>query len=90
MNLFLSGAIAMGFLACGLFFFRFWRVTSDRLFVLFAIAFWILAVERFLLISPGAGEARPYIYLPRLVACIFILLAVIDRNRGTARDRQKS
>jgi hypothetical protein len=42
---FLQGAIAMCFALAGLFFFRFWRDTLDRLFLLFAASFWLQALE---------------------------------------------
>ena len=35
---FLSGAVALGYLVCGLFFLRFWRRTRDSLFMAFALA----------------------------------------------------
>ena len=34
----LIGAIAMGWLVAGLFFFRFWRQTGDRFFLWFALS----------------------------------------------------
>ena len=43
MNQLVSGAMVMAYLAAGLFFLRFWRQTHDRLFAMFAAAFWILA-----------------------------------------------
>jgi hypothetical protein len=42
----LAGALAMGYLVAMLFFFRFWRDTRDRLFLLFGIAFLIFAGQR--------------------------------------------
>ena len=41
---FLAGAVTLGFLACGLFFLRFWRRTHDGLFLAFAMAFALLGV----------------------------------------------
>lgn len=46
MREFLLGAIMMAFLVVGLFFLRFWKETQDRLFSIFAIAFWILAINQ--------------------------------------------
>ena len=43
---FLQGAIAMCFAIAGLFFLRFWRDTRDRLFLLFALSFWLQAMTR--------------------------------------------
>lgn len=72
----------MGFLVAALFFVRFWRETHDRLFILFAIAFGGLALNRALLalLAPGR-ESQPYLYLIRLGAFVVIAWAVIDKNR---------
>lgn len=79
---FVHGALTMGYLVAGLLFLRSWRVTRDRLFLMFASAFWLLALQRFL-ISQTAGpeEDRVHFYLIRLGAYLLILCAVIDRNR---------
>ena len=70
----------------GLFFVRFWRETSDRLFLFFGAAFWLLSLSWLLLalISPTA-ETRPYVYAIRLVAFGLIILATIDKNRPRGR-----
>jgi gamma-glutamyltranspeptidase len=46
MDTFMIGAIATASWVAGLFFLRFWWDTSDRLFLIFAIAFWLLALTR--------------------------------------------
>jgi hypothetical protein len=78
----ISGAIMLGCWAIGMFFFRFWRKNSDQLFLFFGAAFWLLAVERFLLllIDPHS-EFQPYIYIVRLVAFLLILFAIYNKNR---------
>ena len=48
-NQFLHGAIMMGFLVGALFFLRFHRSTRERLFAIFAAAFFVLAIERIVL-----------------------------------------
>lgn len=79
---FVSGAIMMACLVAGFFFFRFWKKTSDSLFIYFASAFWLLAVERIVLSYVGANhEPRPEIYLIRLSAFLLILFAIIRKNR---------
>lgn len=82
MNEFISGATFMAYLAAGLFFLRFWKETKDRLFAIFAVAFWVLAFSRigFLYINE-AEEARTLLYTVRLSAFVLILLAIIDKNR---------
>lgn len=78
---FLSGLICMAFLACGLFFLRFWHRSNDRLFLCFGLSFWILAAERLVLGLMNTTEIQPYAYTPRLIAFVIIAVAVADRNR---------
>ncbi len=81
-NAALSGGIAVAFGMIGLCFVRFWRSSRNRLFLLFAIAFFLLTVERivFLLANPD-DEFRPYIYMIRLAGFLVIIAAIIDQNR---------
>lgn len=82
-NQFLHGAIGLGFVLGGLFFLQFWRKTRDRLFAIFAIAFWVLSVERVLLaMTNPTDENRWYIYLVRLFAFLLIIIAIVDKNRS--------
>ena len=77
----LSGAIAMGFATAGLFFLRYWWESRDRLFALFAIAFFVLAGGRVLLsVLHDLGEQRILLYVVRLAAFLVILLAILDKN----------
>ena len=77
----------LGFLAIGFFFFRFWKKTSDSLFAVFAASFWVLAVERVLLLLTARGEGdemhelRPYVYLVRFTAFMLIIVAFWLKNR---------
>ena len=79
---FLQAVSATAALAAGLFFFRFWRESRDRLFAFFGAAFWVLAVSWALLalINP-ADETRPYVYAIRLVAFVLMIAGMIDKNR---------
>ncbi len=82
LNQFLSGAIMMACWVAGLFFFRFWKKTADRLFAIFAVAFWMLAVERLTLVMiREVDEVRGYVYVIRLFAFLLILWAIVDKNR---------
>ena len=82
---FLSGAVAFGFLTCGLFFFRFWRRTRDGLFLAFASAFFLLGLGQSLLaLANVPDEERSWLYLIRLVAFALILVAIIRKNRRAA------
>jgi uncharacterized protein DUF5985 len=82
---FSSGFIVMGYLVVGLFFLRFWRDTRDRLFAVFALAFWLFALQRLLqaLIDVEA-EHEAVLYLIRLVGFLLIIWAVVDKNRARA------
>jgi hypothetical protein len=78
----LMGAIAAGSLFAGLFFFRFWRQTRDRLFLCFAGSFWLEAANRVALaLVHHADEQEPLFYLVRLVAYALILAAIWQKNR---------
>jgi hypothetical protein len=86
MNDFISGAVMMGAAAIGLFFVRSWRRTRDRLLLLFGMSFWMLAVERWILVAvPRSHEVRPFVYLIRLAAFILIIAAIVDKNRSSSR-----
>jgi len=91
MNEVLIGAIAMGMVAAGLFFLRFWRRTHDRLFLYFAASFWLEAMNRLYLgLSDSPSEGEPLHYAVRLVAYGLILVAIAEKNTprtGSTRDR---
>lgn len=82
---FLSGAIMMGFLTAALFFFRFWTRTRDSLFAIFAIAFGMLSLERWVLFATyhGQDESQAMIYLIRAAAFLLIIFGVIQKNRSS-------
>lgn len=82
LNAFVSGAAALAFGAIGVCFVRFWKRSHIRLFNLFAVAFFLLAVERvvLVLVNPD-NELAPYVYSIRLAAFIVIIAAIIDQNR---------
>lgn len=80
MTEFLQGAITVGFAAAGLFFLRFWRETMDRLFLFFAISFWLQGIVRIALTLVGEPEDRVYLYLLRLAAFVLILVAIAMKN----------
>jgi uncharacterized membrane protein YeiB len=83
---FLAGGIWMAYAVVGLFFLKFWRRTRDSLFLIFAIAFWILAALRVVLsFSADESELRTFLYLGRLLAYLLILWAIFRKNRQTAR-----
>lgn len=79
---FLSGAVALGFLVCGLFFLRFWRRTRDELFLAFACAFALLGLgQTVLALANIPTEERGSLYLIRLTAFLLIIFAIYRKNR---------
>ena len=81
-NHFLNGAIATCCLVAGLFFLRFWRKTRDRLFAIFAVAFWLLGLNWLALALTEQDEVSSVYYAVRLLAFVLILYAIIDKNRA--------
>ena len=80
---FLSGAVALAFLVCGLFFLRFWRRTREELFLAFALAFALLGVgQTVLALANIPTEERGSLYLIRLTAFLLILFAIYRKNRA--------
>lgn len=81
---FLSGMVSGGFFVAGLFFLRFWRRTSDSLFLSFGLAFWLLGIAQALLALGNVPiEERSWIYVIRLSAFLLILFAIYRKNRAT-------
>lgn len=86
MTPFLSGAVTLGYLIAGVFFLRFWRKTSDRFFVAFAAAFFLLALNQALAHWLGAADERvAYTYLLRVLAFVVILAAIVAKNVSAKR-----
>ena len=82
LTIFLSGAIASGFLVAALFFLRFWKRTGDRLFTAFALAFFLLSLNQALLVlSDIPVEERSWLYVIRLAAFAIILASIWAKNR---------
>lgn len=81
MNEFLQGATMLGSMAVALFFLRFWRQTSDRLFAVFAAAFAVFALNRLLLaVLDENSETRNWVYALRAATFLMIAAAVLDKN----------
>jgi len=80
-NGFLLGVIATCSLIAGIFFFRFWRRTRDSLFLNFALAFSIEAVNRTTMLFGSPNEGRISIYLVRFLAFGLIVAGIIGKNR---------
>lgn len=80
---FLSGAVAFGYLVCGLFFLRFWRRTQEQLFLAFCCAFLLLGLGQTVqTLANIPTEERSAIFLIRLAAFMLILVAIYRKNRS--------
>ncbi|MGZ3458190.1 MAG: DUF5985 family protein [Archangium sp.] len=91
MNDFLSGAVFALSCVAGLFFLRFWRKSHDRFFAFFAASFGLMALQRVVLLALGnSSEHLAAAYLIRLLAFVLILVAIVDKNRGTPRKKAVS
>ncbi|WP_242593882.1 DUF5985 family protein [Corallococcus exiguus] len=90
MKILLDGAVLMAYLACALFFLRFYRQSKDRLFALFSLAFTLMGVHNLLgaLLAPTLDAERiHYLYVVRLMAYLLILGAIWDKNRAGRQSR---
>lgn len=81
---FLSGAAFFGAAVCGAFFYVSWRKTREWLLLIFALAFFTLAIERIVLLFlvHPLMEGHAAIYLLRLSAYLMILGGIWGKNRG--------
>jgi len=83
---FLGGLITMAFVVIGVYFIKFWNRTRDPLFVAFAIAFLLLALNQALLATYLVpSEERGWTYLLRVAAFLFIAVAIVRKNAGPGR-----
>jgi hypothetical protein len=82
MQAFVQGGLTFASLTAALLFLRFWRLTAERLFFFFALAFCAFAVNWLALglIAP-TWEQHYYVFLPRLAGFAFIILGILDKNR---------
>jgi len=83
---FLLGVIAAACTTAGVFFLKFWKETSDTLFLAFAAFFLIEALSRVaLLFFAKPNEGSPWIYLIRLAALLWILVAILRKNSSPTK-----
>jgi hypothetical protein len=77
----LSGALLFSYFIAGVHFCRFWKRTGDRLFLHFAAACWLLALNQLATSIPDvANETAGYEYLLRILGFVIILAGIIDKN----------
>ena len=81
-----SGALVVLSLVPALFFAVSWRRSGDRFFLIFALAFTLLGIERLILGILNLPESPLLsIYIVRLVAFLLIIIAIVDKNRTSLR-----
>jgi hypothetical protein len=82
MHPFLNGLSAAGSLIAFTLFLRFWRDTREQLFLWFALAFVMFAVNwTAISVLHPSDEASYLHYVPRLCGFLLILAGIIDKNR---------
>lgn len=86
MSDFVYGVLATGYLILGVFFLRFWWKTRERLLLIFAFAFWLLALNQTILgIADLEREEQSWVYLIRLCAFSLIIVGIVLVNVGRKR-----
>jgi hypothetical protein len=86
---FLAGAVACTYVIAGVFFLRFWHRTRDRLFLSFAGAFWLLAINQIVVDRLDVDDERTGLaYLLRVVGFLLILYAIAEKNLTARRSRR--
>jgi hypothetical protein len=83
---FIWGLLSMETAVAALFFLRSWRVTADRLFLFFALAFFAMMLNWVGLSRVDVShELIHYVYIFRLVAFVLIIVGIIDKNRRSGQ-----
>jgi len=81
MTSFLSGMITAGFVIAALFFFRFWRRTSDALFAIFGVSFLLFAIGQSISVSfDFLQDDKTLVYVVRLIGFGLLLIAIARKN----------
>lgn len=87
----LYGGSATVFFVIGLVFVRYWKTQRERLFGLFAAAFWCFAAGLAIRVVTGIDEQRAYVFIPRLLGFLLIIVAIFDKNRrARSLDKQSA
>ena len=84
---FMTGALTMASSVIAHFFLRFWRSTTDRLFLYFSVAFAMLAITWAM--SAGHGTIVRNEHFFRFAAFVLIAYAVINKNRARKRSAMR-
>ena len=84
---YLYGVAAMGCVTVALFFARYYRATSDDLFLWFSLAFAAFATNWTVLAVGWHSEAGHLVYGVRLVGFVLLAIGILRKNRKRPRDR---
>ena len=91
MHEFFSGAVTLGHFVGALFFLRFWRRTRDRLFLAFALAFVLFALNQGLAhVLSVYHEPTSFIYALRVIGFVLILFAIVDKNLFATKSAKRA
>ena len=86
LHFFLLGVLVTCCVVAGTFFLRFWQKTTDRLFAVFAVSFFLLGLNWLLLAFTQRDETRDaMLYMIRLLAFVLLLIGIVDKNRARSR-----
>jgi len=86
---FLAGALTLAYVIAAVYFVHFWGRTADRLFLAFAAAFALLALNQLAVFVLGIDDERyNYAYVLRVFGFILILLAILDKNFHGGQPRR--
>ena len=86
---FLAGALTLAYTVASVYFVHFWLRTADRLFLAFAAAFALLALNQVAVFALGVNDERyNYAYILRVLGFVLILFAIVDKNLFTRRRRE--
>lgn len=88
---FMHGAITLACLLIGLKFLKFWRASKDRFFLWFTAAFFVFAAGWLIRgLASHDGDHGHYVYVPRLVAFLLIIVGILDKNRPSGASDERS
>jgi hypothetical protein len=80
-NGFMEGAITIAAFAVAVFFLRYWKATSDRLFAVFAIAFTLFGASSIaLFLTAHDPDGEVWVFALRAATFAALIVAVLDKN----------
>jgi hypothetical protein len=85
---FIGGLLTMGFAMGGFFFLKFWRRTKYTVFLSFGVAFLLFAFSHGLGAFIGGADNHAWSYIPRLLAFLLIIAAIVSKNLVGGKPKQ--